>query len=156
MFDFKSRWLDLEKDPIKKINLLLGSSFLGSDLLFRGSLFSGGLLGSLLSRGLLGSLLCCGLLSSLLNRLLGLFGSRLLDLLNLLGLFGLDLLDLFDLLGFLNLANLEFTSSLASLLSFDDGSGSKSLPEGKFQGSSNFGLVNLVVGHDILEDGLAG
>ena len=41
-------------------------------------------------------------------------------------------------------------------LSLDNGSGSKSLPEGKLQGSSSLGSINLVVGHDILEDGLAG
>merc|ERR1711934_847634 len=100
-------------------------------LLLGGSLLSCGLLGSLLCCGLLGSLLCCGFLGSLLSGLL-------------------------SLLGFLNLSSLELTSSLASGLSLDNGSGSKSLPEGKLQGSSSLGGVNLVVGHDILEDGLAG
>merc|ERR1719319_848244 len=105
------------KSPIKKINLLLlGSSFLGSNLLFRGSLFS----------RLLDGLLC-RLLSSLLYWRLSFLGSRLLSflgswLLNLFGLFDLDRLNLLDLLGFLNLSNLEFTSSLASLLSLENGS----------------------------------
>merc|ERR1719509_396006 len=111
--------------------------------------------GSLLGSGFLGSFLGCGFLGSL----LGLLGCGLLDLLDLFGLLGLlslGLLDLLGLLGFLNLANLEFTSSLASGLSLDNGSGSKSLPEGKLQWSSSLGSINLVVGHDILEDGLAG
>ena len=39
----------------------------------------------------------------------------------------------------------QFLISRPYLLSFDDGSGSESLPEGKLQGSSSFGGVNLVV-----------
>ena len=82
--------------------------------------------GSLLSCGLLGGLLCCGLLGSLLGCGL-LCGLLGSGLLSLLDLFGL--LDLLSLLGFLNLSSLELTS---------------------------LGGINLVVGHDILEDGLAG
>merc|ERR1712144_95782 len=90
---------------------------------------------------LLGSLLS-GLLGSLLGGLLSFLGSR--------------LLSLFDLLGLLNLSCLELSSSLASGLSLDNGSGGESLPEGKLEGSSSLGGINLVVGHNILEDGLAG
>ena len=129
--------MGLKKVPMWQKNLLL----------LRGSLLSCGLLGGLLCCGLLGSLLCCGFLGSLLGcgLLCGLLGSGLLSLLDLFGLLGLGLLDFLSLLGFLNLSSLELTSSLASGLSLDNGSGSKSLPE-----------ANLVVGHDILEDGLAG
>merc|ERR1711992_486908 len=133
-------------DPVTSLLLLggsllgglLGSGLLGSWLL--GSwLLCGGLLGCLLglSSGLLG-------LGGLLGGLLGLLGSRL-----LLGLNGLG--------GLWLLSELEGSSSLlASSSSSDDSLGGDQLLQGEPDTSSSLGSVNLVVGTDVLQDGLAG
>merc|ERR1712129_202026 len=110
-----------------------------------GSRLLGSLLGSrLLSSGLLGSL---GLGSLLSLRLGSLLGSRLLSLLGL-GLLGSRLLD----------GQLEGTSSLlASSSSSHHLLGSNQLPQGKLDTDGGLvGIGHLVVGDDVLEDGLAG
>merc|ERR550539_1465213 len=147
------------KNVLKDILLLcclLGSRLLGS-LLGSGLLSSGLLgslrLGSLLSLGL-GSLLGSGLLGSLglLSLLgLGLLGSGL--SLGLLSLLGLGLLGS-GLLG----GQLEGASSLlASSSSRHRLLGSNQLPQGKLHTDGGLvGVGHLVVGDDVLEDGLAG
>merc|ERR1712226_1622749 len=103
------------------------------------------LLGGSLLGGLLGGLLGCRLLG-------GLLGSGLLGSLGLLGLLGLRLLGL-GLLG----GQLEAS---CSLLASSSGSNillaSNQLPEGELDTDSSLGSVNLVVGNDVLQDGLAG
>merc|ERR1712165_400076 len=119
--------------------LLLGGSLLGGLL--------GGLLGCRLLGGLLGSWLLCGLLG-----LGSLLGSGLLGSLGLLGLLGLGLLGL-GLLG----GQLEASSSLlASSGSGNNLLGSDHLPEGELDTDGSLVSLNLVVGNDVLEDGLAG
>merc|ERR1711997_681208 len=113
-------------------------------LLFWGSLLGSWLLGSLLGSWLLGSLLW----------LLSLLGSRLLCLLDLLGLLGLWLLCLLDLLGLLSLNNLVGSSSLTRSSCHLEGSLGNSTLEGQADLNSSLGSINLVVGTDVLEDGL--
>merc|ERR1711933_613387 len=109
---------------------------LAEDLLLLG----GGLLGGLLGGGLLG-LLGSGLLGGL--RLLGS---------GLLGLLGLGLLSC-GLLG----GQLEASCSLlASGGGGHDLLGCDHLPQGELDADAGLGGVHLVVGHDVLEDGLAG
>merc|ERR1739838_1046093 len=116
--------------------LLLWCSLLGSRLL-----------GSLLS-GLLGSrLLSSRLLSS---RLLGSF------LGSLLWLLGSWLLCLLDLLWLLNLDNLEASSSLSGCSGHLESSLGNSTLEGHADLDGSLDSINLVVGTDVLEDGLAG
>merc|ERR1739844_394865 len=132
--------------------LLLGGSLLGGLLSggllgLSGGLLGGGLLGlsgSLLGSRLLGGRLL-GLLSSrLLGRLLGLLGSRLL----LGGLLGLGSLWL--------LSQLEATGSLLTSGSGShDSLGGDELLQGEPDTSGSLGGVNLVVGTDVLQDGLA-
>merc|ERR1739838_1225401 len=130
--------------------LLLWCSLLGSRLL--GSLLSG-LLGSrLLSSRLLSS----RLLGSFLGSLLWLLGSWLLCLLDLLGLLGLWLLNLLDLLWLLNLDNLEASSSLSGCSGHLECSLGNSTLEGHADLDGSLDSINLVVGTDVLEDGLAG
>merc|ERR1719225_1171257 len=123
--------------------LLLGGSLLGSWLL--GSLLGSRLLGGFLGSGFLGSLLW----------LLSLLGSRLLCLLDLLGLLGLWLLSLLDLLWLLCLDNLVGSSSLTRCSGHLEGSLGNSTLEGQADLNSSLGSINLVVGTDVLEDGLA-
>merc|ERR550539_117704 len=130
------------KNVLKDILLLcclLGSRLLGS--LLGSRLLSSGLLGSL---GL-GSLLSLGLGS--------LLGSGLLGSLGLLSLLGLGLLGS-GLLG----GQLEGASSLlASSSSRHHLLGSNQLPQGKLHTDGGLvGVGHLVVGDDVLEDGLAG
>merc|ERR1711934_842866 len=134
-------------------------------LLLGGGLLGGGLLGSgLLGGGLLGSgLLSCGLLGGLLgSRLLGgLLSGRLLGGLlssGLLGLLGGGLLGLGLLLGLGGDGKLEASSSLLS-----GGTASNNLLGGDHllecepdADLSLGGIGDLVVGHDVLKDGLAG
>ena len=123
--------------------LLLGCGLLGSLL---SGLLSGGLLGGLGLSSLLGG----GLLSGL--RLLDLLGSGLLGSLGLLGLLSLGLLGL-RLLG----GKLEGSGSLlAGSGGRDDLLGGDHLPEGELDADTGLGGVDLVVGHDVLEDGLPG
>merc|ERR1712038_987655 len=115
-------------------------------LLLGGSLLSGLLSCRLLGSRLLGGLglLSCGLLGSL----LGLLSSRL--LLGLLG--GLGLLSL-GLLG----GQLEGSSSLfASRSGSDESLGGNHLLQGQPDSGGSLGSINLVVGADVLQDGLAG
>jgi len=132
---------------LAEVNLLLGG-LLGGRLL--GSLLGGGLLGGrllgsgLLGGRLLGGLLGSGLLSGLLGSgLLGLLGSRLLGGLRLLGLDSLGLLS--ELVG---------TSALAGSLGVLEGSRGKSPLEGHADLGGGLDGVNLVVGADVLKDGL--
>merc|ERR1711970_546182 len=105
----------------------------------------------LLWSSLLSSFLGCWFLGSLLW-LLCLLGSWLLGLLDLLWLLGLWLLSL-RLLG----GQLERSSSLLASSSCGNNLlGSNHLLESKTDTDSSLGSINLVVGHDILEDGLAG
>merc|ERR1719474_941720 len=104
-------------------------------LLLRGSLFSwlfGSLLGSWFLGRLLGGLLC------------------------LLGLLSLRLLWLLGFLGLLNLDNLVASSSLSRGSSHLESSLGDSTLEGNANLDSSLGSINLVVGTDVLEDGLAG
>merc|ERR1739844_818716 len=105
-------------------------------LLLRGSLLGGWLLGSFLGSWFLGSLLW----------LLSLLGCRLLCLLDLLGLLGLWLLSLDNLVG---------SSSLTRCSGHLEGSLGNSTLEGQADLNSSLGSINLVVGTDVLEDGLA-
>merc|ERR1719273_563325 len=140
---------------------LLGSRLLGS--LLGSGLLSSGLLGSLR----LGSLLSLGLGSLLGSRLLGsLLGSRLLSsgLLGSLRLGSLLSLRLLSLLGLGLLGSgllggqFEGASSLlASSSSRHHLLGSNQLPQGKLHTDGGLvGIGHLVVGDDVLEDGLAG
>merc|ERR1711972_450534 len=114
-------------------------------LLLWGRLLGSWLLGSLLGSRFLGSLLW----------LLSLLGSRLLCLLDLLGFLGLWLLSLLDLFGLLSLDNLVGSSSLTrSSCHLEDSLGNSTL-EGQADLNSSLGSINLVVGTDVLEDGLA-
>merc|ERR1712045_88417 len=132
--------------------LLLGGNFLGW-------LFSSWLLGCwLLGRWLLG----CWLLG---GRLLGLSGGLLCGLLGLGGLLHwlLGLLSSRLLLGLDGLGSLWFLSELegsSSLLtsssSSDDSLGGDQLLQGEPNTSSSLGSVHLVVGTDVLQDGLTG
>merc|ERR1719242_2190804 len=112
---------------------------LAEDLLLLGGLLGGLWLGCLLCRllGLLGS---------------GLLGSLRLGSLGLLGLLGLRLLCL-GLLG----GQLEAS---CSLLASSGGShhllGGDHLPQGELDAHASLGGIHLVVGNDVLEDGLAG
>merc|ERR1711892_1392104 len=112
--------------------LLLGCSLLGSWLL--GSLFGSWLLSNLLGSWFLGSWLLGGLLG-----LLCLLGSSLLCLLWL-----------------LNLDNLIGSSSLTRCSGHFEGSLGNSTLEGQTDLDGSLGSINLVVGTDVLEDGLAG
>merc|ERR1712080_815492 len=118
------------------------------DLLLFGSSLLGGLLGSLLS-GLFSSRLLscfpCWLLSS------GLLGS-----LRFLGFLGLGLLGLLDLLWLGNLDNPVLASSLARRSDSLESPLSHSPLEDQAHLDSSLGSINLVVGADVLEDGLAG
>merc|ERR1712026_531925 len=127
-------------------------------------LLGGGLLGGLLSSGLLS--LSWGLLGGL-SGLLGLSGSLLGWLLSLsggflgsglLGLLSSRLLLCLDGLGGLwLLGQLEGTGSLlASGSSSHDSLGGHELLQGEPDTSGSLGSVNLVVGTDVLQDGLAG
>merc|ERR550517_678077 len=100
-----------------------------------------------------GSLLGSWLLSSLLGS--SLLGSWLLCLLDLLGLLGLWLLCLLDLLWLLSLNNLVGSSSLTRSSCHLEGSLGNSTLEGQADLNSSLGSINLVVGTDVLEDGLA-
>merc|ERR1712010_207943 len=120
-------------------------------LLGLGSLLSSRLLGS----RFLGSLLSSRLLGSLLSSwLLGLLGSWLLSSLRLLslGLLGLRLLSL-------GLLSRQFEGP-SSLLASSSGRhqllGSEHLLESQTDTDGGLSSVDLVVGHDVLEDGLAG
>merc|ERR1712073_167077 len=113
---------------------------LAEDLLLLG----GGLLGGLLCRLLGGGLL--GLLGSGLLGGLRLLGSR------LLGLLGLGLLSCGLLSGQLEAS----CSLLASGGGGHDLLGGDHLPQGELDAHAGLGGVHLVVGHDVLEDGLAG
>merc|ERR1711881_473652 len=127
-------------------NISLEVSF---ELLLFGSSFLSWLLGRLLSGGLLGSLL---------SGLLGLLSLGFLSLLNLLGLLSflsLGLLCLLDLLS-LDGDKLEFSSSLSRSSGLRQSSLGKSTLEGETDLDGGLGSVHLVVGHDVLEDGLAG
>merc|ERR1712050_338022 len=106
--------------------LLFGCSLLGSG-------FLGGLLGSRLLSGLLG------------GRLLG----------SLLWLLGLWLLSLLDLLWLFSLDNLVGSSSLTRCSGHLEGSLGNSTLEGQADLNRSLGSINLVVGTDVLEDGLA-
>merc|ERR1719153_1539544 len=120
--------------------LLLGGRLLGWLL----RLLGGGLLGSLWLGGLL-----CRLLSLLGSRLLG--GLRL-GSLGLLGLLGLGLLSL-GLLG----GQLEASCSLlASGSSSHNLLGGNHLPQGELDANASLSRIHLVVGNDVLQDGLAG
>merc|ERR1719391_957252 len=101
-------------------------------------------------------LLGCGLLGWLLRGLLGLLGGRLLGGLRLgslwlLGLLCLGLLGLWLLGGQLEAS--------CSLLASGSGShhllGGDHLPQGELDTHAGLGGVHLVVGNDVLEDGLA-
>merc|ERR1712127_743264 len=119
--------------------LLLGGRLLGSRLLSSGLLGSG-LLGSrLLGSGLLGGLLGSGLLGDLLGS----------------GLLCLGLLSS-GLLGDLLLSKLVRSSSLAGSLGLLEVTSSNCPLEGHADVDSGLGGINLVVGADVLEDGLAG
>merc|ERR1712158_302697 len=121
------------------------------DLLLLGGGLLGWLLG-LLRCGLLGGLWLGGLLCWL----LGLLGSRLLGglrlgSLGLLGLLGLGLLCL-GLLG----GQLEASCSLlASGGSSHNLLGGNHLPQGELDAHASLSRIHLVVGNDVLEDGLA-
>ena len=134
-----------EDERRSSCHLLLGSSLLGSGLL---GLLGSGLLGSrLLGSGLLGGLLGSRLLSGLLGSGLlgGLLGS---------GLLGLGLLGGGLLLLLLD-GELEASGSLlASGTSGNDLLGLGHLLECPPAGQSSLGGVDLVVGADVLEDGL--
>merc|ERR550525_132874 len=117
-------------------SLLLGS-LLGSRLLLGGSLLGGGLLGSLLGSWLL-DLLGGGLLG---------------DLLDLLGLHDLLLHHLLDLLGLDNLDQLVAAGVLALGGGHLEGSLGDSPLEGEPDLGDGLGGIDLVVGHDVLEDG---
>merc|ERR1719412_3418403 len=99
-------------------------------------------------------LLGCGLLGWLLRRLLGcrLLGSLWLGSLGLLGLLCLGLLGLWLLGGQLEAS--------CSLLASGSGShhllGGDHLPQGELDAHASLGGIHLVVGNDVLEDGLAG
>merc|ERR1712173_221217 len=102
----------------------------------------------------------CGLLGGLLgSRLLGsLLSSRLLDGLLCLGFLDSGLLDDLLRLGFLDnslLGQLVRSSSLASGLSHLQTASSNSPLQSHTQVNSSLGSINLVVGTDVLEDGLA-
>merc|ERR1719187_262796 len=118
-------------------------------LLLWGSLLSSWLLGSLLGRLLCG--LLCWFLCSLLCWFLSLLSCGLLG-----SLLSLWLLCLLDLLWLLDLDNLEAASSLSSGLSSLECSLGDSTLEGKTDLSGSLGSIHLVVGHNVLEDGLAG
>merc|ERR1719225_1950714 len=109
--------------------LLLGGNLLGSWLL--GSLFGSRLLGSFLGSWFLGSLLW------------------------LLSLLGFRLLCLLDLLWLLSLDNLVGSSSLTRCSGHLKGSLGNSTLEGQADLNSSLGSINLVIGTDVLEDGLA-
>merc|ERR1719385_59227 len=94
-------------------------------------------------------LLGCGLLGWLLRRLLG---CRLLGSLWLLGLLCLGLLGLWLLGGQLEAS----CSLLASGGGGHDLLGGDHLPQGELDAHAGLGGVHLVVGHDVLEDSLAG
>merc|ERR1711990_820437 len=109
-------------------------------LLFWGSLLGSWLLGSLLGSRLLGSFLGSWFLGSLLW---------------LLSLLGLWLLSLLDLLWLLSLDNLVGSSSLTRSPCHLEGSLGNSTLESQADLNSSLGSINLVVGTDVLEDGLA-
>merc|ERR1711881_659968 len=134
--------------------LLFGSGFLSWLL---GCLLSGGLLGSFFG-GLLGRLLSSGLFGSLLSGLLGLLSLGFLSFLNLLGLLSFLSLGLLCLLDFLSLDwdKLEFSSSLSRSSGLRQSSLGESTLEGEADLDGGLGSVHLVIGHDVLEDGLAG
>merc|ERR1719382_1892652 len=112
------------------------------DLLLLGGSLLGGLLGGLLGSRLLGGLLGLG----------SLLGSGLLGGLGLLGFLGSGLLGL-GLLG----GQLEASCSLlASGSSGNNLLASDQLPQGELDTDTGLGSVDLVVGNDVLEDGLAG
>merc|ERR1712007_55571 len=119
-------------------------------LLLGGSLLGSWLLSSLLGSRFLGS----WFLGSFLW-LLSLLGNRLLCLLDLLGLLGLWFLCLLDLLWLLSLDNLVGSSSLTRSSGHLEGSLGNSTLEGQADLNSSLGSINLVVGTDVLEDGLA-
>merc|ERR1712061_716599 len=105
------------------------------------------LLGRLFSSRLLGSLLW----------LLSLFGSWLLgSLLGLLWLLCLRLLCLLDFLWLLHLDHLVGSSSLSRSSGHLESSLGNSTLECQADLDSSLGSINLVVGTDVLEDGLAG
>merc|ERR1719477_166153 len=132
---------------ILKHLLLFGCSLLGSWLL-------GGLLGSWFLSSLLCWLLGSRLLGSLLWLLSGLLGSRLLS--SLLWLLGLWLLSLLDLLWLFSLDNLVGSSSFSGCSGHLESSLGNSTLEGQADLDSSLSSINLVVGTDVLEDGLAG
>merc|ERR1719477_103525 len=117
------------------------------DILKHLLLFGCSLLGSWLLGGLLGS----WFLSSLLCWLLG---SRLLS--SLLWLLGLWLLCLLDLLWLFSLDNLVGSSSLSGCSGHLESALGNSTLEGQADLDSSLGSINLVIGTDVLEDGLAG
>merc|ERR1711870_212406 len=74
---------------------------------------------------------------------------------SLLWLLGLWLLSLLDLLRLLSLDNLVGSSSLTRCSGHLEGSLGNSTLEGQADLNSSLGSINLVVGTDVLEDGLA-
>merc|ERR1712088_376266 len=123
--------------------------------LLLGNLLLDHLLGRLLGCRFLGSwLFSCWLLHLLGRWLFDLLGSR---LLGGLGLLGLGLLSL-GLLGLWLLGG-QFEGSGSLLAGSSSGNhllGNNHLPQGELHTDGCFGGVHLVVGHHILEDGLAG
>merc|ERR1711936_668258 len=127
---------------------------LAEDLLLLGGGLLGGLLCRLLRCWLLGSLGLGGLLGGLLCRLLRCW---LLGSLGLGGLLGGGLLGL-GLLG-CGLLGGQLEASCSLLASGGGGHdllGGDHLPQGELDAHAGLGGVHLVVGHDVLEDGLAG